>query len=911
MKSRHFLLLCGFLIFFGLTSILQAGTTGKVRGVVTDKSGEPLPGVNVVVEGTMMGAATDMVGEYIITNIPPGSYNLAFTMIGYSKARVLGAKISIDLTTEINATMEEEVLEGTEVVVTATRPIVQRDLTSAQATISSEVIENLPVQEVNQVLQLQAGVLSDADGLHIRGGRASEVAYYVDGVSVTDSYNNQPAIYVENASVQELQVISGTFNAEYGQAMSGIVNIVTRDGGDKYEGNLNMYVGDYVSNHEETFIHIDDVDPLAIQNYQGSLSGPVPLTGNKLHFFATGRYFDTDGYIFGERRYNIDGTPGDSAVVPLGYETKKSGQLKLSYNLTPGLKLRVSGFLSSGENNRDDNMNDFKFLPDARKTKYDDGYSVSTQITHTLSATTFYTFNVSSFYKGYEDYVFEDPTDSRYVSSDSLNQVPVYNVKNQGTILGNFERNTTSLVGKFDLTSQVNKYNQVKFGFEYKKHKLFQEYITPVPAKDEYGEQALDSLGWVIEDISSQNHGRYTENPNEFSAYIQDKIEYQDVIINIGLRFDYFDAQSHVLADSSDPNIYNPLNPIYKAMTLAEREAIWWKDTEAKYRISPRFGIAYPITDRGVIHFSYGHFLQIPSFSLLFDNPGFKVPASSGVHGIYGNPDLEPQKTVMYEIGLQQQIGTSLNLDITGFYRDIRDWVGVSAPIPTVGAGGYELSGRTYVMYMNRDYANVRGITLSLNQQVSRLINYSFDYTFQISENSNSRADEEFSSRQNNDEPTRMITPADWDQAHTLNGSIRLGQGSWGTSLIGRYGSGKPYTPSITRAVRLGANANLSFAQNSRRKPEEISFDFRAYKTFRLGNFKYIIQMDIYNLFDRMNEYNVYGDTGRATTSSEFKQVEQAEASGGLLYNTAEEWLTQPGRFSAPREIHLGLQIDF
>ena len=899
-----------FFLILALWGQSFAGTTGKIRGFITDKkSGEALPGVNVVVQGTNTGAATDLNGEYIITNIPPGTYSLTSSMIGYANATVVNIKVSIDLTTEVNFGLEEAVLDiGGEVVIRAERPIVQKDLTSSQASVSAEDIDLLPVQNVDQILTLQAGVLQTSDGIHIRGGRASEVAYYVDGVSVTDSYDNKLAVEVENASVQELQVISGTFNAEYGQAMSGIINIVTRDGGRDYHGNINLYAGDFLSDNTKWFPHIDDFEPAATRNLQGTLSGPVPFTNNKLTFFATGRYYDTDGYIFGERQYNIDGTPGDGAAVPLAREEKLSGQAKFTYQLTPGLKIRVGAYGSMEENNKDnhDNYRDFKFLPDARKNKFDDGYNFTTQITHTLSSTTFYTLNVSRFHKAYEDYVFEDPIDSRLVPKDSLDQVPPFNVKNVGTILEWFQRNTTSLVSKFDITSQVDRYNQMKFGVEFKRHKLYQESITPVPARDETGVQ-LDPIQWTIEPFSSTNHSTYTERPIELSAYLQDKIEYQDMIVNVGLRLDYFDARSQILNDPSDPNIYTPLSTENKALTLEEREQVWWKDTSAKYRLSPRFGIAYPITDKGVIHFSYGHFLQIPSFKLLFDNPGFKVPATSEIHGVYGNPDLEPQKTIMYEIGLQQQLGESIGFDITGFYRDVRDWVGVSVPIETVGAGGQILTGRTYVEYTNRDYANVRGITVSLNQKISPLVNYTFDYTYQIAENSNSKADEEFTSIKDNKEPTRLISPADWDQKQTLNGSLRFGRRNWGLTFLGRYGSGKPYTPTITRAVRLGANANLAFTTNSRRKPVDMTFDLRAFKAFDFAGFKYTVQLNVFNIFDRLNEIEVYGDTGRAVTSSEFRKVREAT----LENNTADEWIAQPGRFAAPREINVGLQIDF
>src|SRR5207253_98179 len=133
-----------------------------------------------------------------------------------------------------------------EIVITAERPVIRKDLTSSEARVDAQQIHTLPVSEVSQILSLQSGVTVDpGGGIHIRGGRTSEVAYWVDGVSVSDVYDGGQSVQVDNNAVQELQVISGTFNAEYGQAMSGIVNIVTKDGGQQYHFNLSSYTGTY------------------------------------------------------------------------------------------------------------------------------------------------------------------------------------------------------------------------------------------------------------------------------------------------------------------------------------------------------------------------------------------------------------------------------------------------------------------------------------------------------------------------------------------------------------------------------------------------------------------------------------------------------------------------------------------
>ena len=225
---------------------LYSGTTGKIAGRITDEDNNPLIGCNVIIKGTSLGAASDLDGKYFILNIPPGVYEISSSMIGYGTVTITGVQVIVDLTAKADFTLNTETIEGEEITVTAEKPTVRLDQTSMSAVVSSEDIENLPVTDVGDIIELQAGIVRDpSGGFHVRGGRSSEVSFWVDGVATTDSYDGSSGLEVENAGIQEVQVISGTFNAEYGQAMSGIVNVVTKDGGKNYEGNLDVYVGGY------------------------------------------------------------------------------------------------------------------------------------------------------------------------------------------------------------------------------------------------------------------------------------------------------------------------------------------------------------------------------------------------------------------------------------------------------------------------------------------------------------------------------------------------------------------------------------------------------------------------------------------------------------------------------------------
>ena len=223
------------------SSFLSAGTTGKISGVVIDsETNEPLPGCNIILEGTDLGAASNIDGEFFILNIPPGTYTVRATMIGYKPYSISNVRILIDLTTTLEFLMETQILNmEEEVVVIAERPLIQKDVTSKLAIVSSDDILNMPVNNVQDILTTKAGFTTDANGeLHVRGGRTGEIGYMIDGVKVDDPLNGNFSNILNKDAINEMEVISGTFNAEYGDAMSSIVNLVTKDGGESFNGKI-------------------------------------------------------------------------------------------------------------------------------------------------------------------------------------------------------------------------------------------------------------------------------------------------------------------------------------------------------------------------------------------------------------------------------------------------------------------------------------------------------------------------------------------------------------------------------------------------------------------------------------------------------------------------------------------------
>ena len=927
--KRRILLVAAIIVSLPFCLAL-AGTSGKIAGTVKDsKTGEAIIGANIIIEGTTYGAAANIDGYFVILNVPPGKYNIIASAVGYTREVLTGVSVSIDLTTTLDIKMASTVISlGEAVTVVAKQAVVQKDLTSSQSRVDAAQIETIPAREVNDVLSMQAGVtVGDNGQIHIRGGRSNEVGYWVNGISVSDGYDGSQAVQVDNSAIQELQVVSGTFNAEYGQAMSGIVNIVTKDGDQTFRGGLSVYSGSYVTSDPMYFGIAKKVSPMSTKDIEGDLSGPIIPGVSQITFYVSGRYYKTDGWLYGDKTFNPDGSaaPGTDTLrdasgnminiikpdnpVPMNGRERYSGQAKLTFQFTPLMKLSLSG-VGSQQTYHDYN-HAYRLDPDGDVTKYDNGFDGSVLWTHTLDETSFYTANLSIFKRQYKEYLYSNPFDPRYNLDPTAFNTGLYEFLHAGTNLHHFTRSTQTQDLKIDYTNQVSELHQIKIGLEGKRDNLNLEDYSVTPLADTAVINGVQQVGYLatIPPTSSPLFQEYNVSPISLSAYAQDKLEYKSMIVNIGIRYDYFDSKGEYPADPQDPNVYLPQKPQNQGLTLEQRLATWYKKATAKYSVSPRFGISYPITDRGVLHFSYGHFLQVPSYQYLYQNPGFKVDAVNPLQGVYGNPDLKPQITVMYEFGLQQQMTDDLSFDVTGFYKDTRDWVGTSPAIPVRDSSG--LTATTYyTMFINKDYANARGVTVTLDKRLSDYWSFNLSYTYQVVEGLNSNPDEAQAALLANNQPTQILVPLDWDQRHTLNATLGFGQSDWGTSLLARFGSGLPYSPVVNQADPRGVDVALAVQKNSRRRPDSFNLDLRAYKDFELGFLKCSVFLRVFNLLDTRNEVYVYGQTGRATATPEQLGVGSG-ITGINRVNTVDEYIIRPDFYSEPRQVQLGLDVNF
>ncbi len=863
------------LIFvFGLLPMIAtyAGTTGKIAGRVTDSQGQPLPGTNVLLVGTTLGAATDLEGYFNVINIPPGSYEVRFSFIGYKNRFVQNVLVTVDHTTNLDAVLEQSTIEGEAVTVTAERPVVELNVTSAVSTITSKDIEIMPVRQLNEIVDLQAGVV---DG-HFRGGRLGEVQYQINGVSVNNSYDNSSTLQVDRSLLQEVQVISGTFDAEYGQAMSGVVNVVLKSGSDKFSWNLESFLSDYMYTSGEKRKAEDKFRPFSIQNYQVSVSGPTYLPDT--YFILNSRRYLDNGYIYGERRFlptdraNFETrvfTPsGDNKEIPLDFSDDISGLVKLTNRSLKTILIEYQAIYNVINAKR--YGFEYRLNPDGRSKQRTSSVVHGLDWTHTLSPTTFYTVNLRQNYFNYSDYAYKDFYDSRYDSAGPPQGDSNYELGAivQGVDLTRFKQQTNTIVAKAALTSQVTRTHLAKFGLEMQYSRV--QFGTP---------------GYVIgTGLLLTRHMNEppdyppiaTYRPISIVGYAQDQVEWRDFVVRAGGRLEYFDSRSTIPGD-----LQNPANAIAGAPTSSPRK------TDKKVTLAPRIGISYPMTASAALFFAYGHFYQMPGLGQIFTNSDYQIldelQAGGISYGVMGNPDIKPEKTVQYEFGYKHAITPDLGLDFSIFYKDIRDLLGVEF-ISTYAAA-------EYARLTNIDFGNILGFTIALDQRRIGMISTMIDYTWQRAMGNASDPRETATRASAGEDPRPRQIPLNWDQRHTLNATVLVDMpNNFAISTIVRYGSGQPYTPAISAVFGGGLEANSGVKSSFTR------VDLRAEKYFKFKDLNFSLFARVLNLFDtRFVNGFIFTDTGSPDYS--LNPVGQRAT------------LANPGRYYPPRRIEVGITL--
>jgi len=774
------------IVLFGISPV--AAQTGKIAGMIVDvDTGEPLVGANVVVEGLALGASTDTDGFFYILNLVPATYSLTASYVGYQDVTQTGVSVSLNKTTTIDFAISSATLETDAIVVVSERPIIKQDLTASERLMTTDVFERTWVRTIEDALEMQPGYFNG----RIRGGNINETLYMVDNANMNSGLLSDNYSGVNPSTIQEVTMMTGGYNAEYGMAMSGIVNVVTKEAtsgihgtalvrirpAGKYHYGNNMYSRDNydwtnfnlaywtgeANNPDSEWFGQDpnsllnqwqtQITPDKVQSeyadrmqteYEATIYGALT---QKLNFLVSARYKQGVG------RY----------ASLLEYFPDYNLQGKLTYKFTDAMKLSLNGIVGGYETSTfpTSNFNTTESAQEAAWTGYtqltdpydDNKYEMKgwgswpeertvnnwqLKWNHALSTKTFYELNVSwlddNTDKSDRDNLIPYGPDQPIAFDDDVwGMLGHYQTEGYGYRYDKFE--STVVTANGDISSQVTKNHLLKGGFVVRSYDFAYDHAMMAT---EGGER------WNLMNV-------FEGKPWEAGLYIQDKIEFSGLIINAGVRVDMFDQSRSAPANMFDPLAYEGTTEGNVTPGLPGNPVM--EKTELQVAVAPRIGISHPVSENTVLHFVYGHFYQRPSWNKMFGFPyitfsdvisdiydpyGPDVTYTDQWQGFYGNPKMGYEKVVQYEIGLDQNIAGVVRIDITGYYKDYSNLTTFREGTPLDPRWGepnpwttlYNATNQynVHMMVSNAVYTDVRGVEIELDTRMNFPLNFNANY---------------------------------------------------------------------------------------------------------------------------------------------------------------------------------------
>ncbi|MFH1843255.1 MAG: TonB-dependent receptor, partial [bacterium] len=774
------------------SSPAQAVPPGTIKGFVHDReSGEELPYTNVYIAGTNIGTMAFNDGYFIMRGLPPGTYTVKASYISYALGSEMvtlgpGEIVEIDFQLEVQAIMMDPF------DVEAERRLIEVERTGSSHFLSGKQMDAMPLDQVVDMIAHQPGVTIYDNEIHIRGGRADDTQFIIDGMSVNDPLAGGGYGYqIDPSLINEIEVLTGGFNAEYGQAVSGVVNVSTKEGGDRFGGKVSLK-RDYLNQPvpKDDYRHWRDLydfgEPQNIDIFKLTLSGPDPfstalrqaglgLPGEQF-LLVSGAMDIRDGYLPIYSRQNQLQSPlyeGNSWTPR--QDNNWNGLAKWSWHITPSHKLNLTssrqvgisqGFQLPGEgyprpfiDNLDNYMvftteNILTQLYYRQVLSDNDWFELQlgrnfNRLHANLNGNDGDVYGPDPF-QGYMpiDYDSDDPARPAYGSADRWH-----------------DHFTESYTLKGSYSFMKNSSNQFKTGLEIS----FTE-MQLIDLNSELSDPPSGKLG-IDEDI-------FSAHPVVGSAFFQDTINFRGLIVNAGLRTDFWAPGREVEEVISNHEdylfIYPDMVEEFEEGTMGVMGRRW------KVRISPRLGLSFPVTERDKFFFNYGHFSQWPRFAYVY--PQLRAQTAVKVQQL-GNPNLDPKITVEYETGIQHEFGGLWSLGVTFFNRDIYGYA-KSVGLDEVHIGAAETPDPndigtitiSPVRYFNGDSARSLGMEISVIKRTTRYLSGSASLELQSSTGTNSRADEAYLQAIYDEayQPTASIgglkrTPLLWDKPWTVS----------------------------------------------------------------------------------------------------------------------------------------------
>jgi outer membrane receptor protein involved in Fe transport len=809
--------------------------TGRISGRVTEKGKDPVAFANIIILGTKQGTATDENGNYVLVGVPVGTVQVQVVAMGYEKT-VQDVQVNAGATSTLNFSLggSTTVKEFEEIEVRAEKRIDTKSSTTKQS-ITSESLKEIPVDNLRQAVAAKAGVVAVGDNLHFRGGRAGEVKFQLDGVEVSDPLFGRQA-NVANLAVAGAEVLSGGFDAEYGNALSGIVNVSTREGGERFGGEVRWDTDRY-GDATKTFNSFD--------KFTFGFGGPTAIKG--LTYFATyeGTYSDTylksslskpnrtliDFIQLGNRQQNIINTnlklayrinPKNKVTfetvnnrtvnTPYNHMWSRKGFVQVTYDTirTAGQPDTYSPRYGGWSFTQLDSSYQPVNMPDHTPT-LDDRYQQFTTVwTNQISDKSVWTTRLSSVgFKTLFTVGGKEPWEYEVQSPFYWSGNTVFGSENNpyyathGDFPTYFKRSSTTYTVKSDFSTRKWKAHTVKTGLEAKYNRV-KNLSLQLPNSETNG-----LPGGARSDFVNYNP--------EGAAYVQDRWEFEGLVLNAGLRYDLFTPGDQV-ADAD--------------ITSGRRY---------KQQFSPRLGIAYPISDKDVLSFHYGWTYQTPARNFIFENRGISTSVA-----VRGNPDLEPETNIAYQAGVQHLFSRDVSGQFSVFFKDIYGLI-------TVRQERDDFGNLVNVFY-NGDYASSRGFEASIIKSFSHKFSSEVNYTYSLATGVASDPNNALQFF-NGGRLYLPISeqPLDWDQRHTLSvQAVVRDPGKWGFRMQWLYGSGFPFTPAFRNDRRPDPAL-----ENSRRQPSNSRLTVDGDKYYKVWGQNVTLFFDARNVLNTKNIANI------------------------------------------------------
>jgi outer membrane receptor protein involved in Fe transport len=964
------------LIVFVMGISLYAQTTGSLAGVVRDNRGNAIHGAVIQIQGTEIGANSDERGRYTIINLTPGTYNVSFRATGYARVVVENVRIRVGDTTPLNAVMQIEAIAMDEYIIQAQEQLINFTRTGTENRLSADDIGNVIARDLTDIIVTTPGVVRAPDGsFNVRGGRAGETVISIDGMSVSDPVDGGRALTVDPDAISDMKVMTGGFTAEFGNAQSGIVNIVTKDGTENWEGKLEA-----ITDH--LFTTGSNYDEIKF-----ALGGPVPIylfapdLRSRFTFFLNGaaawddtrfrKHYVSDPWnefrIDGINLMNVAYTPYDPYAdrdKVLGFEIGNRNNnnynlnLKTSYVISNTQKLT---FAVRGDRNYNTPFrHSWRYSlqhyaeSDTRQRQYIVTYDHVIDPRRTLQVKgSYYWKTEDSSPRGVtrENYLFPLEGWTRQHGIDGIPAFSsiapfgtmigpgyrdamdwIYNIHGfsdprrvpgfvaPGTVWDNFVEDKSKQYNfRTDFEYQISQVVGMKTGFEFIQHDIvknqlqsflmiymdryrnyLREFCTPDttitnPITGAVTEIYLQEDYFAAAKAASGRRDGYQAKPIQLAYYAQTKIDWEGMIVNAGLRMDmwYLGKSYDLLQDDG---------------SFKKRE--FRSQDRTQVMLSPRLGVSHPISERDVIHFAYNYQNQLPPMRYVFTSKD-SLDANQSPGVTVGNPALEPQITITYEVGLQHLLTDDYVLGITAYYKNFYNYVSTRKIESHSEAALY------WYEYISEDYGSARGVDFTINRRMFNFLAGGASYSLAWAQGNNSETVVQ-------DETTSLREfPLDWDIRHffSINGIFLVRRGEefmvpftnyflpfddFSISMNYYLASGRPYTP-------MTMEGNVRLETNSKRMPYTQNADIRFSKNFKTSEKTSIrATFTIENLFKMKVVNQVYPRTGSPYRDG--ADISETNYPGVVFPETAflyNNFIRNPGFINNDRNYIFGISFNF